>query len=751
MATFLSTQLDFILFFYGLAFILLGTTCFSIAKRGERAEPWAVLGLFAYAHGVSEWSDLSALIVGDTPAFAIARTALMTGSFILLMEFARLEALRLGMRLPGRWVHIPLVLLVVFAGFTGGVNAAGVVGRYAIGFVGAMATSWIFACHARGFSGVPRRLAIFAAVGFVVYGVAAGAIVPAAPFWPATIVNYTWFASLTGVPIQLVRGTVACWITFSIWSIWGHAAVLEVASERYTANLRQQFFWTVVAMGIILTLGWLLTDFLGGIYQQNVQEEARGDIDLLASRLDGETEMTDAMARALAGSPTVLPFLVGGSKEDLKRAQSVLELDVEASGSTLGLILDLSGTVVASSDRRQATPSAAPEYHAYRFFQRAVARDVGHQFAFDIANGGQNYYASDAVRSDDGKVIGVALLKMSLGAFGVHLRQFDRPYFLIDPDGIVVMTNRPSALLRTMWPLSPERKLVLAQQFGALNDQPMLKHQLVDATWTSVEGDRNYVRRRFADHSQWSVVILKPTHEIFASRVLGIIITLMVTLMTLIYLFGKERWVHEKVETDKRLRLQEQALHLGHQATTDPLTGLYNRLKFDKEMTGEILRSDRYRSSFSLVVFDIDKFKQINDMHGHQTGDKVLVQLSRLALSLIRSTDLLARWGGEEFVVLVPGGDGEMASQVAEKLRNGIGHDVFDDVGTVTCSFGVAQYVEGDTAEALIGRADGALYRAKLKGRNRVELGLRLAGGTRGVAGQQRVHSEPGIAEVSGA
>jgi PleD family two-component response regulator len=138
-------------------------------------------------------------------------------------------------------------------------------------------------------------------------------------------------------------------------------------------------------------------------------------------------------------------------------------------------------------------------------------------------------------------------------------------------------------------------------------------------------------------------VILKPTHEIFASRVLGIIITLMVTLMTLIYLFGRERWVHEKVQMDKRLWLQEQALLLGHQATTDPLTGLYNRLKFNQEIVGEILRSDRYKSPFSLVLFDIDQFKKVNDTNGHQIGDKVLVQLSRLVLGLIRSTDLLAR------------------------------------------------------------------------------------------------------------
>jgi diguanylate cyclase (GGDEF)-like protein len=93
--------------------------------------------------------------------------------------------------------------------------------------------------------------------------------------------------------------------------------------------------------------------------------------------------------------------------------------------------------------------------------------------------------------------------------------------------------------------------------------------------------------------------------------------------------------------------------------------------------------------------------------------------------SLLRNTDLLARWGGEEFVILIPGSDGEMAYQAAEKLRNGIEQVKFDEIGTVTCSFGVAQYEDGDTAEALISRADDALYRAKLNGRNQVKLAPR--------------------------
>ena len=547
MATFFSTQLDFILFFYGLAFLLLGATCLSIS-RGERGrESWGVLGLFAVAHGVGEWLDMTALIIGDSPAFAVIRIALMTGSFMLLMEFARRNAVRFGLKLPGRWLYPPLVLLVAFGGFKGGLGTAGDLARYAIGFVGALATSFIFVWDAKRLSGAARRYAIFTAVGFALYAFAAGAIVPAGPFWPADRLNHDSFVQLTGIPIQLVRGLLACWIAFSIWAIWGHQLTLEVSSERYTAYLRRQFIWTLVAMATILIFGWVFTELLGGIYRQNVQEESRGDIDLLASHLTGETSTLDGMVKALAGSPSVLPLLVGGSRQDEADAKSVLDLDVDASVAKLGYILDRSGTIVASSDHRDASPSDA--FSSY--FQKSIAGEPGYYFSFDAVNKERDYYASYPIRARGGGVIvGVAILKKSLDAFEADLVQFDRPYFLIDPDGIVVLTNQQKMLFRALWPLSAEKHLALVQQFGKLNDRPMLAQQIVDATWINVDGERDYVRRRYANHSQWSLVILKPIHEIFASRVLGIIVTLLVALMTLIYLFGKERWIHDNVQMD---------------------------------------------------------------------------------------------------------------------------------------------------------------------------------------------------------
>jgi len=169
-------------------------------------------------------------------------------------------------------------------------------------------------------------------------------------------------------------------------------------------------------------------------------------------------------------------------------------------------------------------------------------------------------------------------------------------------------------------------------------------------------------------------------------------------------------------------RLQAQAMQLDVLATTDALTGAFNRRKFNDLTLAELERVRRYGRPLSLFILDIDHFKRVNDVHGHEVGDQVLVTLAGLLRAGIRATDSLARWGGEEFVVLSPSvtADGEAA--LAERLRAAVaGHD-HASVGTVTASFGVAEHRSGETPDELFARADRALYRAKDGGRNRVEV-----------------------------
>ena len=121
-----------------------------------------------------------------------------------------------------------------------------------------------------------------------------------------------------------------------------------------------------------------------------------------------------------------------------------------------------------------------------------------------------------------------------------------------------------------------------------------------------------------------------------------------------------------------------------------------------------------------MIIFDIDNFKQINDDYGHDVGDEVLKGISKALGSLMRKSDALGRWGGEEFLVIAPEVELDNAMELAERLRQVMADIEFDKAGVVTASFGVAELDQADTRSDLVRRADKALYRAKNEGRNRV-------------------------------
>jgi diguanylate cyclase (GGDEF)-like protein len=159
---------------------------------------------------------------------------------------------------------------------------------------------------------------------------------------------------------------------------------------------------------------------------------------------------------------------------------------------------------------------------------------------------------------------------------------------------------------------------------------------------------------------------------------------------------------------------------LEERAFYDTLTKIYNREKLNEFLTYEIDVANRYSTELSIIIFDIDNFKVINDSYGHITGDHVLRHLSMFVKNSIRKTDLLARWGGEEFIIVATSTSINSATIVAENIRELINEDDFPEVGKISCSFGVASYIRGESMESFIERADKALYRAKKSGKNRV-------------------------------
>lgn len=181
----------------------------------------------------------------------------------------------------------------------------------------------------------------------------------------------------------------------------------------------------------------------------------------------------------------------------------------------------------------------------------------------------------------------------------------------------------------------------------------------------------------------------------------------------------------ELTAAQRQLAQRNRELQLQHQkvldlSRTDPLTGVLNRRHLQDRLLEEIARASR-GDSFSVILVDLDHFKRINDEQGHAAGDRALCGSCERFQTLLRPYDLLARWGGEEFLILLPATGHEVADLIANRLCQMLAEaPVGEPPVAVTASFGVATWLPGETSEQLVQRADAALYRAKNAGRNRV-------------------------------
>ena len=157
-------------------------------------------------------------------------------------------------------------------------------------------------------------------------------------------------------------------------------------------------------------------------------------------------------------------------------------------------------------------------------------------------------------------------------------------------------------------------------------------------------------------------------------------------------------------------------------ASIDKLTNIYNRRMIDEFLNKEIEKEKRHSNGLSVILIDIDHFKNVNDTYGHQMGDLVLSQVAKLITENSRKSDIHGRYGGEEFIVICPKTTGKQALVLAEKIRASVENFVFDQIGIKTISLGISSFEENDTEEDLIKKADIALYQAKNSGRNRAVL-----------------------------
>ena len=244
---------------------------------------------------------------------------------------------------------------------------------------------------------------------------------------------------------------------------------------------------------------------------------------------------------------------------------------------------------------------------------------------------------------------------------------------------------------------------------GVRNDDAALLAAFQLAVENLAPNDENEILRRWM-----SVRIEHGRDYALLWQILGVA-------LVMVGLLGYRNWVSRRYTVqldDAYAELAEKNSQLEVQSRTDSLTGVFNRLRMDEALHEGVNQSERYTIPFACVIIDIDYFKSINDRYGHAIGDVVLVELCQVLSESVRKTDVLGRWGGEEFLISCPNTTKEGASSLAENLAENVRQFDFTGAGKVTCSFGVADHRIGENASMLVSRADDVLYEAKKAGRD---------------------------------
>ncbi len=703
-----AAQLDYIYFFFGLVLFLLGSVCVSMSRSGPLPTPWWMLGIFAFLHGVAEWLELYALTGGDSRAFAIARTAVVAASFVLLFEFARRTQRFFRGATPGSWVYLPGVACLLGITFTIGTDSLDSAVRL---FIGAPASFWtasLFITAASrtddlGGGAASWRARVWGGIYFAAFGLVAGLVVPTAPFLPESWPSPDAFLAWTGIPIQLVRGLVVCGLALSVWS-------LAVAYDPKGRVLRKKriLFWAM-ASSIVALLGggWLFTDRLGRLHERDLVEDAEASASQVHDHLSMEFRDAERGARSLAD--LLGRYHVAGGGVDASRIDGVVDALTLGSEDSIAYVLDPSGTTIATSNRNQEDSFLGKSFAGRPYFQDAREGRPGRFTGIGTVSGVPGYYASEPVRDATGQVVAVAVVKQNLAAEQLGPAGVESSA-IVSADGRILVSSRAASGAPFLWSAK-----------GSEGHPAILDHELAGTEWVSVGGEKHIAVRRTIPSSDWSLVVLKKERTQVANRLLGIVITLLLCSVVLTYFVAMQRQLGaESLITVKRREAEGRAREAARRADTDALTGVLNRMGFNEAMTRELGRARRYQQPLSLVMLDIDHFKKLNDEYGHPAGDQVLARTAGLLSSCVRDSDVVARWGGEEFVVIAPMTPEAGAASLAEKLRSFMAATHLGPKAAVTASFGVTELRPEDTAETLLHRVDTALYQAKQSGRNQV-------------------------------
>lgn len=489
---------------------------------------------------------------------------------------------------------------------------------------------------------------------------------------------------------------------------------LEQAGQSAFPNKTRLMVW----LSLILIVGFLTTSILSYFVSLNA---IRSSITDQALPLTGDNVYSEIqrdivrpifISSQMASNTFLRDWLISGEGDQAQVVRYLQEVKKEHHTITSFLISEKTHKyyyadglleVISEDDPRDEWFFRVREMSAP--YETNVDRDAANNDTLTV-------FINYRVLDYDGNFIGVTGVGLTLENVQTIIQsaeqRFNRNIYFVDKTGQVMLedTSQDSGqLLQEM----PGIKSIAGEILAGSTEPLRLDYRVPARLGYS----RIQVNSRYIPELDWYLIVeqndSKATQPLRTVLYINLLVSALATMLVLALTLPTLRRYQKRLEKA---------------ASTDALTGLVNRQAFDFLFAAYLKDAVRNKTNFSAVLFDVDYFKQINDKHGHLTGDAVIKKVAELTRSRGRASDIVSRWGGEEFFVLLKNCELEAAQSIAEEIRTVIESHSFGLDKKVTVSLGVATYKSGESTDGFFSRLDQALYRAKDKGRNRLEVAV---------------------------
>jgi two-component system, NtrC family, C4-dicarboxylate transport sensor histidine kinase DctB len=481
-----------------------------------------------------------------------------------------------------------------------------------------------------------------------------------------------------------------------------------------------------------------------------LQAAATHRLDVFRASFFAPIERYTYIPNFLALYPVVADTLRHPDDASIARLNGFL-LNANATANSASIyVMNSKGRAIASSNWNRPDSYVGKDFSFRPYFQEAMRNEAGRFYGIGVVTGIPGYFLAYPVTAGD-RLIGAIAVKINLDKVDQHWVDGAEQVTVTDDRGIIFLSSNKDWKYRITRPLSDAALVRIREtrQYASMLKPPI--EIVPDTAWPN----SNVVRIRDSEHADWSGPYLVQRHELpqakwtisiysdmreaeetamrYAFAAAGAAAFLILLAM---YILQMRRRTSEKDAArkaanaareqleQKNRELEALSRHLKTMSISDPLTGCYNRRYFQEASMKMVSAAQRHRRRISILMLDVDFFKKINDRYGHPAGDAILKGIALTCQSALREPDFLVRFGGEEFVAVLPDTRVDEARVVAERLRDAIERltvPVEEFALRATASIGLSEFIDTETSlEKAIARADIALYEAKRAGRNRV-------------------------------